>query len=51
MEALCRNGNAFVVHDDLPEDTYRVYGMDGTFLCLSRLEKGTMTSEKNFFGA
>ena len=51
VEALCRNGNAFVVHDDLPEDTYRVYGMDGTFLCLSRLEKGTMTSEKNFFGA
>ena len=51
VEALCRNGNAFVVHDDQPEDTYRVYGRDGTFLCLSRLEKGTMTSEKNFFGA
>ena len=51
VDALCRNGNAFVVHDDLPDGTYRVYGMDGTFLCLSRLEKGTMTSEKNFFGA
>ena len=51
VEALCRNGNAFIVHDDLPEGTYRVYGMDGTFLCLSRLEGGTMTSVKNFFGA
>ena len=51
VEALCRNGNAFTVHDPLPDGTYRVYGMDGTFLCLSRLENGTMTSEKNFFGA
>ena len=51
VEALCRNGNAFAVPDRLPEDTYRVYGMDGTFLCLSRLEKDTMTSVKNFFGA
>ena len=50
-EFLCRNGNAFIVHDDLPDGTYRVYGMDGTFLCLSRLENGTMTSLKNFFGA
>ena len=51
VEALCRNGNAFTVHGDLPGGTYRVYGMDGTFLCLSRLEGGTMTSLKNFFGA
>ena len=51
VEALCRNGNAFTVHDPLPDGTYRVYGMDGTFLCLSRLERGTMTSLKNFFGA
>ena len=51
VEALCRNGNAFTVHDDLPDGTYRVYGMDGTFLCLSRLERSTMTSVKNFFGA
>ena len=51
VESLCRNGNAFVVHDDLAAGTYRVYGMDGTFLCLSRLENGTMTSVKNFFGA
>ena len=51
VEHLCRNGNAFVVHDPLPDGTYRVYGMDGTFLCLSRLESGTMTAIKNFFGA
>ena len=51
VESLCRNGSAFVVHEGLPADTYRVYGMDGTFLCLSRLENGTMTSLKNFFGA
>ena len=51
VESLCRNGNAFVVRDELPDGTYRVYGMDGTFLCLSRLENGTMTSVKNFFGA
>lgn len=51
VESLCRNGNAFTVHDDLPDGTYRVYGMDGTFLCLSRLEGGTMTAVKNFFGA
>ena len=51
VESLCRNGNAFIVHDDLPDGTYRVYGMDGTFLCLSRLENGNMTSVKNFFGA
>ncbi len=30
---------------------YRVYGTDGTFLCLSRWENGVLTSEKNFFGA
>ena len=51
VEALCRNGNAFFIHEQLPDGLYRVYGMDGTFLCLSRLENGTMTSVKNFFGA
>ena len=50
-EALCRNGNPFFVKDELPDGIYRVYGMDGTFLCLSRLQEGTMTSIKNFFGA
>ncbi len=51
VEALCRNGNAFFIHEPLADGLYRVYGMDGAFLCLSRLENGTMTSVKNFFGA
>ena len=51
VEALCRNGNPFFVKEELPDGTYRVYGMDGTFLCLSQLHDGTMKSIKNFFGA
>ena len=51
VEQLCRNGNAFTVKTPLESDTYRVYGMEGDFLCLSRLENGQMTSIKNFFGA
>lgn len=33
------------------EGTYRIYGREGDFLCLSRLQGDTMTSLKNFFGA
>lgn len=51
QEKLCRNGNPFGIQENLPDGCYRVYGVDGTFLCLSRLENGTMTSVKNFFGA
>ena len=51
VEQLCRNGNAFAVKTPLESGTYRVYGMEGDFLCLSRLENGQMTSIKNFFGA
>lgn len=51
VEALCRNGNPFFVKEELPDGLYRVYSMDGTFLCLSHLQDGTMTSIKNFFGA
>lgn len=51
VEQLCRNGNPFTIREELPDGEYRVYGMDGTFLCLSRLESGKMTSIKNFFGA
>ena len=51
MDALCRNGNPFTVRQPLPEGLYRVYGLEGEFLCLSRLEGGVMTSLKNFFGA
>ena len=29
---------------------YRVYGQDGTFLCLSRCQRGMLVSVKNFFG-
>lgn len=38
VEQLCRNGNAFTVKTPLESGTYRVYGMEGDFLCLSRLE-------------
>ena len=51
VEQLCRNGGAFTVKTPLENGTYRVYGMEGDFLCLSRLENGQMTSIKNFFGA
>ena len=51
QEKLCRNGNPFGVKEPLPDGDYRIYGGDGTFLCLSRLENGVMTSIKNFFGA
>ena len=34
-----------------PDGTYRIYGHSRDFLCLSRAEKGTLTSIKNFFGA
>ena len=51
VDALCRNGNPFTVRQPLPEGLYRVYGLEGEFICLSRLEGGVMTSLKNFFGA
>ena len=51
QEKLCRSGNPFGVREPLSDGDYRIYGADGTFLCLSRLENGTMTSVKNFFGA
>ena len=33
------------------DGTYRIYGQDGEFLCLSQGAGGTLTSIKNFFGA
>ena len=33
------------------DGTYRIYSREGQFLCLSRAERGTLTSIKNFFGA
>ena len=50
-QALGCGGNPFTVRQPLPEGLYRVYGLEGEFLCLSRLEGGVMTSLKNFFGA
>lgn len=32
------------------DGTYRVYGLDGTFLCLSRAKDGELVSIRNFFG-
>ena len=49
-ETRVRNGGA-VTDASLPDGTYRVYGRNGDFLCLSRAERGTLTSIKNFFGA
>ena len=51
QEERCRNGNPFFIQENLPEGEYRIYGREGEFLCLSRLQGGTMTSLKNFFGA
>ena len=51
QEERCRNGNPFFIRENLPEGEYRIYGREGEFLCLSRLQGDTMTSLKNFFGA
>ena len=49
-ERLCRNGNP-IRGEGLEEGAlYRVYGQDGTFLCLSRCQRGMLVSVKNFFG-
>jgi len=47
QERLCRNGNPFFCEGR--DGTYRVYGPDGAFLMLGRLEKGAMTTVKSFF--
>ena len=48
-ERRCRCGNLLTA--EVPDGLYRVYGRDGSFLCLSRGEGGVLTSLKNFFGA
>ena len=45
------DGNGEAVFENLPDGTYRVYGRNGDFLCLSQAKSGTLTSIKNFFGA
>ena len=49
-EKRCRCGNPLHLAG-VKNGTYRIYGADGAFLCLSRAEGGTLTSVKNFFGA
>lgn len=46
-EQLCRNGNPFPWEGG--DGTYRVYGADGSFLMLGRLEQGQMRTLKSFF--
>ena len=48
-EARVRNGNP-ITDSRVADGTYRVYGADGAFLCLSRAEGGCLTAIKNFFG-
>ena len=51
QEKRVRCGNPIAL-PGTAEGTYRVYGRDGDFLCLSRgSADGTLTSIKNFFGA
>lgn len=48
QEPRCRNG-APVPCYGRPPGRYRVYGRDGTFLMVGRLEKETLRTEKSFF--
>lgn len=50
QEERCRHGNPLTAKG-LADGTYRVYGLEGKFLCLSTAAGGTLTSIKNFFGA
>ena len=46
-ERRCRNGNPFPWTGE--DGFWRVYGADGAFLMVGRLEQGTMTTVKSFF--
>ena len=50
QEKRVRCGNPVTAPGTL-DGTYRVYGREGEFLCLSRARGGELTSVKNFFGA
>ena len=50
QDKMCRCGNPLHIQG-VKNGTYRIYGVNGEFLCLSRAEQGTLTSLKNFFGA
>lgn len=47
QEQRCRNGNSFSLASE--DGTYRVYGQNGDFLALSRVESGVMSTIKSFF--
>ena len=49
-ERRCRCGNP-IPAEGLAEGLYRVYGLNGQFLCLSSWKNGLLISQKNFFGA
>ena len=50
VERRVRSGGGFTERE-LADGTYRVYGREGEFLCLSRACGGEVTAIKNFFGA
>lgn len=50
QEKRVRCGNP-VTLPGTADGTYRLYGLEGEFLCLSRARNGELTSVKNFFGA
>ena len=43
-----RNGMSLFL-PETPDGEYRVYGAEGTFLALSRMERGRLTTIKSFF--
>lgn len=47
QEARCRNGNSFSIQ--MEDGIYRTYGRDGSFLALSRVQGGIMSTIKSFF--
>ena len=50
VEKRVRCGNPVEV-PGTADGTYRIYGREGDFLCLSQAKDGLLTSIKNFFGA
>ena len=50
LEKRVRCGNPISL-PGTADGTYRIYGRDRQFLCLSRAQDGVLTSIKNFFGA
>ncbi len=50
QDRACRCGNP-IPAEGLAEGLYRVYGLNGQFLCLSSWKNGLLISQKNFFGA